>query len=120
VQAGYITTKSSACAACIRIFLCRWSNICASGGYYVAVAADKIYVDKASIVGSIGVVMDGFGFTGTMEAGCRAPGDRGGRKQEIPGSVFTGHPAHKAFAEKCSPKSMNNSLRWCGRDAANA
>ncbi len=42
-------------------------DICASGGYYVAVAADRIYVDKASIVGSIGVLMDGFGFTGTME-----------------------------------------------------
>ena len=42
-------------------------EICASGGYYVAVAADRIYVDKASIVGSIGVLMDGFGFTGTME-----------------------------------------------------
>ncbi|HTP96549.1 MAG TPA: S49 family peptidase [Burkholderiales bacterium] len=42
-------------------------DICASGGYYIAAAADKIYVDKASIVGSIGVLMDGFGFTGTME-----------------------------------------------------
>jgi protease-4 len=42
-------------------------DICASGGYYVAVAADRIYVDRASIVGSIGVLMDGFGFTGTME-----------------------------------------------------
>ena len=42
-------------------------DICASGGYYVAVAADKIYVNKASIVGSIGVLMDGFGFTGTMD-----------------------------------------------------
>ena len=42
-------------------------DICASGGYYVAVAADKIYVDKASLVGSIGVLMDGFGFTGTMD-----------------------------------------------------
>ena len=42
-------------------------DICASGGYYVAVAADQIYVDKASIVGSIGVLIDGFGFTGTME-----------------------------------------------------
>ena len=42
-------------------------DICASGGYYVAAAADKIYVDKASLVGSIGVLMDGFGFTGTME-----------------------------------------------------
>jgi protease IV len=40
---------------------------CASGAYYIAVAADEIYADKASIVGSIGVLMDGFGFTGTME-----------------------------------------------------
>ncbi len=43
------------------------SDICASGGYYVAAAADKIFVDKASLVGSIGVLMDGFGFTGTLE-----------------------------------------------------
>lgn len=42
-------------------------DVCASGGYYVAAAADKVFVDKASIVGSIGVLMDGFGFTGTME-----------------------------------------------------
>jgi protease IV len=42
-------------------------DVCASGGYYVAVAADRIYVDKSSIVGSIGVLMDGFGFTGAME-----------------------------------------------------
>ncbi len=42
-------------------------DICASGGYYIAAAADKIYVDKASIVGSIGVLMDGYGFTETMK-----------------------------------------------------
>lgn len=42
-------------------------DICASGGYYVAAAADRIFVDKASIVGSIGVLMDGFGFTQTMQ-----------------------------------------------------
>lgn len=40
---------------------------CASAAYYIAAAADEIFVDKASIVGSIGVLMDGFGFTGTME-----------------------------------------------------
>lgn len=40
---------------------------CASAAYYIASAADDIYVDKASIVGSIGVLMDSFGFTGTME-----------------------------------------------------
>lgn len=42
-------------------------EMCASGGYYIAAAADRIYVNKASIVGSIGVLMDGFGFTGAME-----------------------------------------------------
>jgi protease IV len=42
-------------------------DICASGGYYVAVAADQIYVDKGRIIGSIGVLMDGFGFTGLMD-----------------------------------------------------
>lgn len=42
-------------------------DTCASAAYYIAVAADEIYVDKASIVGSIGVLMDGFGFTGLMD-----------------------------------------------------
>ena len=42
-------------------------DICASGGYYIAVATDKIYVDKGSIVGSIGVLMDGYGFTEIMK-----------------------------------------------------
>ncbi len=42
-------------------------DTCASGAYYIAVAADEIYADKASIVGSIGVLMDGFGFTGIMD-----------------------------------------------------
>ncbi len=69
VQAGYINDE-------IRRLRAKHPNvpiyaviedICASGGYYIAVAADRIYVDKASIVGSIGVLMDGFGFTGTME-----------------------------------------------------
>jgi protease-4 len=41
-------------------------DTCASAAYYLAAAADKIYVDKASVVGSIGVLMDGFGFVGTL------------------------------------------------------
>lgn len=69
VQAGYINDE-------IRRLRARYPNIplyvvvediCASGGYYVAAAADRIYVNKASLIGSIGVLMDGFGFTGTME-----------------------------------------------------
>lgn len=43
------------------------TDMAASGGYYIAVAADEIYVDKASIVGSIGVLMSTFGFERSME-----------------------------------------------------
>ncbi len=42
-------------------------DVCASGGYYVAAAADRIFVNRASLVGSIGVLMDGFGFTGVLD-----------------------------------------------------
>jgi protease-4 len=43
------------------------SDICASGGYYIAAAADKIYADEGSLVGSIGVLINGFGFVEGME-----------------------------------------------------
>lgn len=43
------------------------TDICASGGYYIAAAADRIYADKASVVGSIGVIMNGFGFVESMK-----------------------------------------------------
>src|SRR5436190_3056958 len=42
-------------------------DICASGGYFVAAGAERIYVSKSSLVGSIGVIMNGFGFTGLMD-----------------------------------------------------
>src|SRR5574341_1952723 len=42
-------------------------DVCASGGYFVAVGADRIFVGRASIIGSIGVLMNGFGFTGLMD-----------------------------------------------------
>jgi protease-4 len=42
-------------------------DVCASGGYYIASAADEIYADKASLVGSIGVLMNGFGFVDALE-----------------------------------------------------
>ena len=69
VQAGHINDE-------IRRLRTRYPNIpvyavvediCASGGYYVAAATDKIFVNESSIVGSIGVLMDGFGFSGTLE-----------------------------------------------------
>ncbi len=69
VQAGYINDEIKRLRAKYKEipFYVVVQDVCASGGYYVAAAADKIFVDKASIVGSIGVLMDGFGFTGTME-----------------------------------------------------
>ena len=42
-------------------------DICASGGYYIAAAADEIYVDENTLIGSIGVILAGFGFTEAME-----------------------------------------------------
>ena len=69
VQAGYINDEIRRLRAKHKDipFYVVVQDICASGGYYVAAAADKIFVDKASLVGSIGVLMDGFGFTGAME-----------------------------------------------------
>jgi len=76
-------------------------DICASGGYYVSAAADKIYFDKASIVGSIGVVMDGFGFTGTMEKlGVERRAIAAGENKKFLDPFSPVNPAHKAFAEK--------------------
>jgi protease-4 len=69
------------------------SDICASGGYYIAVAADHIYADKASIVGSIGVLMDGFGFVEAMN------------KLGIERRLLTAGE-HKGFLDPFSP--MNN------------
>ncbi len=69
VQAGYINDEIKRLRAKhkeIPLYVVV-QDVCASAGYYIAAAADKIYVDKASIVGSIGVLMDGFGFTGAME-----------------------------------------------------
>jgi protease-4 len=69
VQAGYINDE-------IRRLRAKYpdtpvyavvQDLCASGGYYIAVAAEKIYVDKASLVGSIGVIMGGFGFVGAID-----------------------------------------------------
>ena len=50
-----------------QLFFAVIGDVCASGCYYVVAAADKIYADKASIVGSIGVLMDGFGFVDSMK-----------------------------------------------------
>lgn len=67
------------------------TDVCASGGYYIAAAADEIYADKASMVGSIGVLMNGFGFTKAME------------KFGIERRLYTAGE-HKGFLDPFSPQ----------------
>jgi protease-4 len=72
------------------------SDICASGGYYIAAAADKIFANQASIVGSIGVIMNGFGFVDTMH------------KLGIERRLLTAG-AHKAMLDPFSPLKADES-----------
>ncbi len=75
-------------------------DICASGGYYIAAAADKIYVDKASIVGSIGVLMDGYGFTDAMEkVGVERRLLTAGKNKAMLDPFSPVNPEHKAHAQ---------------------
>lgn len=73
------------------------TDICASGAYYIAAGADEIYVNPASLVGSIGVLMDGFGFVGTMgKLGVE-------RRLATAGS-------HKGFMDPFSPESDTDKI----------
>jgi protease IV len=76
-------------------------DLCASGGYYVAVAADRIYVDKASLVGSIGVIINGFGFTGAMEKlGVERRAYTAGENKDFLDPFAPENPAQKEYAQK--------------------
>jgi protease IV len=75
-------------------------DLCASGGYYVAAAADRIYVDKASLVGSIGVIISGFGFTGTMEKlGVDRRAYTAGENKDFLDPFAPENPAHREHAK---------------------
>ena len=75
-------------------------DICASGGYYIAAAADKIYVDKASIVGSIGVLMDGYGFTEAMKkVGVERRLLTAGENKAMLDPFSPVNPQHQAYAQ---------------------
>ncbi|MEN9867986.1 MAG: hypothetical protein RL748_3576, partial [Pseudomonadota bacterium] len=75
-------------------------EMCASGGYYIAVAGDKIHVNKASIVGSIGVLMDGFGFTGLMDKlGVERRLMTAGENKAILDPYSSTSSKHKAYAQ---------------------
>ena len=76
-------------------------DLCASGGYYIASSADKIFVDKASLVGSIGVLMDGFGFTGIMEKlGVERRAITAGENKRFLDPFAPLTAAHREYAEK--------------------
>jgi protease-4 len=75
-------------------------EVCASGAYYIAVSADEIYVDKASIVGSIGVLMDGFGFDGIMaKVGVERRLLTAGENKAMLDPFSPVNPRHKALAQ---------------------
>jgi protease-4 len=76
-------------------------DLCASGGYYVAVATDKIYVDKASLVGSIGVIMGGFGFTGAIDKlGIERRVYASGENKDFLDPFLPENPEHREHAKK--------------------
>jgi len=73
------------------------TDICASGAYYIAAGADDIYVNPSSLVGSVGVLMDGFGFVGAME------------KLGIQRRLATAG-SHKGFMDPFSPESESDKI----------
>lgn len=76
-------------------------EVCASGAYYVAVAADRIYVDKASLIGSIGVIMDGFGFVGAMDkVGVERRALTAGENKDFLDPFQPISPQQKAYAQQ--------------------
>ncbi|AGI25083.1 signal peptide peptidase SppA [Pseudomonas sp. MT3] len=75
------------------------SDLGASGAYYIASAADAIYADKASLVGSIGVTAATFGFVGTME------------KLGVDRRVYTSGE-HKAFLDPFQPQKPDETAFW--------
>lgn len=76
-------------------------DLCASGGYYIAVAADRIYVDKASLVGSIGVIMGGFGFVGSLDKlGMERRAYASGENKDFLDPFLPENPKHRAHAQQ--------------------
>jgi len=103
VQAGYVNDEMRRLRAkypSIPLYAVV-QDLCASGGYYIAVAADRIYVDKASLVGSIGVIINGFGFTGTMDKlGVERRAYTSGDNKDFLDPFAPENPVHREYAKK--------------------
>lgn len=77
------------------------TDIGASGAYYVAAAADEIYADPSSLVGSIGVISDGFGFVDVMnKVGVERRVITAGKNKGFMDPFSPVDPEHKAFMEE--------------------
>lgn len=103
VQSGYIYDEIRRLRAekpAIKVYAVI-SDLGASGAYYIASAADEIYADKSSLVGSIGVTAAGFGFVGTME------------KLGVDRRVYTSGE-HKAFLDPFQPPKADEAQFWQG------
>jgi protease-4 len=87
-------------------------DLCASGGYYVAVAADKIYVDKASLVGSIGAIIGSFGFVGSMEKlGIERRAYTSGDNKDFLDPFAPEKPEHREHAKKMLSEIHNQFIK---------
>jgi len=94
-------------------------EICASGGYYVAVAGDKIFVDKASLVGSVGVIMNGFGVTGLMDKlGIERRAITAGKNKALLDPFSKEDPKQKAFVQEMLSEVHQHLSRWFATDVA--
>ncbi len=103
VQAGYINDEMRRLRAKYPStpLIAVVQDLCASGGYYVAVAADRIYVDKASLVGSIGVIIGSFGFTGAMEKlGVERRAYASGENKDFLDPFLPENPAQREHAQR--------------------
>lgn len=103
VQSGYIYDEIRRLRAqkpSIKVYAVI-TDLGASGAYYIASAADQIYADKASLVGSIGVTAAGFGFVGTME------------KLGVDRRTYTSGE-HKAFLDPFQPPKPDETAFWQG------
>ena len=103
VQSGYIydeIRRLQAAKPAVKVYAVI-SDLGASGAYYIASAADQIYADKASLVGSIGVTAAGYGFVGTME------------KLGVERRTYTSGE-HKAFLDPFQPQKPEETAFWQG------
>ncbi|MGF0242381.1 signal peptide peptidase SppA [Rhodococcus sp. IEGM1300] len=103
VQSGYVYDEIGRLRALhpdIKVYAVI-SDLGASGAYYIASAADQIYADKASLVGSIGVTAAGYGFVGTME------------KLGVERRTYTSGE-HKAFLDPFQPQKADETQFWQG------